>query len=58
MMKKWTTIIMIDNDKPIDVFFWLGDGAKPEPLTEEEFEERIEATAEAQRKWQNVELDG
>ena len=49
---------MIDNDKPIDVFFWLGDGAKPEPLTEEEFEERIEATAEAQRKWQNVELDG
>ena len=57
-MKKWTTIIMIDKDKPIDVFFWLGDGAKPEPLTEEEFEERVQATAEAQRKWQNVELDG
>lgn len=46
------------NDTPIDVFFWLGDGAKPEPLTEEEFEERIEATTEAQRKWRNVELDG
>ena len=57
MMKKWTTIIM-SNDKPIDVFFWLGDEAKPEPLTEEEFEERIAATTEAQRKWQNVELDG
>jgi len=49
---------MSDNDKPIDVFFWLGDGAKPEPLTEEEFEERVAATSEAQRKWRNVELDG
>ena len=49
---------MIDKDKPIDVFFWLGDGAKVAPLTEEEFEERVQATAEAQRKWQNVELDG
>lgn len=48
---------MIDNDKPIDVFFWLGDEAKPEPLTEEEFNERIEAFAEAQRKWQNVEIN-
>jgi len=57
-MKKWTTIIMSDNDKPIDVFFWLGDEAKPEPLTEEEFEERIEATAAAERKWRNVELNG
>ena len=58
MMKKWTEIIMNKEDTPIDVFFWLGDGAKSEPLTEEEFEERIEATTEAQRKWQNVELDG
>ncbi len=49
---------MNKEDAPIDVFFWLGDGAKPEPLTEEEFEERVAATAEAQRKWRNVELDG
>lgn len=49
---------MIDNDKPIDVFFWLGDSDKPESLTEEDFNKRIEAKQEAERKWRNVEVDG
>lgn len=46
-----------NNPEPIDVFFWLGDGTQPESLTEEDFVERIEATAEAERRWRNVELN-
>lgn len=46
------------NEEQLDFFFWLGNSDKPEPLTEEQFEERIKAKQEAERKWRNVEVDG
>ena len=40
----------------MEFFFWIEDTL--EPLTEEQFIERIAAKQEAERKWRNVELDG
>lgn len=42
----------------MEFFFWLGNNTKAESLTEEDFNERIKATQEAERKWRNVEVDG
>jgi hypothetical protein len=48
----------MDKKEPMNFFFWIGDDDSPESLTEKDFNDRIEAKQEAERKWRNVEVDG